>query len=298
MRSTKTALPLASLVAALALLAAGCGDDDGGTDAGHLDAGRADAGTDAGVEPDVDAGSIDGGESIDAGHDSDAGDDSEAGDDSDAGADAGSACVLDRDVISGDATTYVVGSGTACGAGITPWLTLRAAVSPTVYEGSASCGTCAEVTGAGGTHVVLLDDLCPECGDEDLDLSGDAFMAITGATTLDGRYPITWQLVPCEPPGNVFYDFQGSNPYYVKVRLTQQRNPVERVEIQRAGGAWAEASRTTDGFFTLSPGEALPTPLQLRATDVFGDVIQFSAPDLSTTAPRDTGAQFAIDCAP
>lgn len=257
---------------------------DAGSDGGELasDAGP-DASGDAGGRED--AGGTDGG--MDGGSPEDAG--------GDAAADAGP-CVIETTSRSGDATTYDPSLGTACGAGLAPWYSMRAAVSPTDYAGAERCGTCAAVSGPAGDALVLIDDLCPGCAAGDLDLSADAFLALTGDTS--GRYPISWQIVPCEPPGNVFYDFQGSNPFYVKVRLTRQRNPVARVEIQRVGGAWAEATRTTDGFFTLSPGEMLPTPLPIRATDVFGDAITFSAPDLTNDLARDSGAQFAAACAP
>ena len=199
-----------------------CGDDDaGGFDAG-VDAMSTDAGADASTDASVDGGND---ASVDGGNDASA--DGGADASVDGGTDAGDAtmvdagpCVIQHGETSGEATVYENSEFTQCGAGLTPWTGLRIAVAPDVLMDGARCGACLRVTGPGGTHIALIDDLCPSCAAEDLDLQTAAAMTILGTT--DGRTPVTWELAPCEPPGNVFYDFQGSNPFYIKIRVSQQ----------------------------------------------------------------------------
>lgn len=270
------------------LLVWGCGGEPGDdVDASTVDASvDAEAIVDGGRE--VDTGPIDGGAGVDGGADLDA-------TTADAAMPDGGPCVIVSGAHSGQATVYGPASATQCGAGLTAWTTLRVAVSSTALMGGARCGACMRITGPGGTHVALIDDECFGCAANDLDLQPDAAMAILGAT--DGRHPVTWEFAPCAPPGNVFYDFQGSNPFYVKIRVSQHVTPVEGLELRAAGDVWMAAARTADGFFELTPGGAFPLPLGVRVTDVFGSTIEFEAPDLSSPA-RDSGEQFPLMCAP
>lgn len=277
-------------------LMVGCGGDveptdggagDAGSDAALVDAGERDAGeSDAG---DVDAGERDAGES-DAG-DSDAG----PGDAGSPPVDGGP-CVLERVTRTANATWYPSPTrATACGAGLAAE-PMRAAVSPAVYMAGARCGTCMRVTGAAATAIVVIDDLCPECATDDLDLTGEAFTLLTGMT--DGREPVTWELVPCERTGNIQYDLQGSNPFYVKIRVSEHTTPITSLEIRLSSGTFTAAARTTDGFFQLSPGEMLSLPMTVRVTDSFGSQVEFTVPDLTNGVVRDTGVQLPVMCAP
>ena len=275
------------------VLLAGCGDDDLSVDGGvdpSSDGGRdsgLDAALDAGSDVVADSGPADA-DTFDAG-------DGELDGGTDAGdVDAGP-CSIAPPLVSAQATAYETTATTTCGAGIPAWMPYRAAVSPTRFAGGALCGSCLLVTGAASTQLVLVDDLCPSCGADDLDLQTEAAMAITGA--VDGRHPVTWLRVPCEPSGNAFLDFQGSNPFYLKVRLTQIRNPLANVEI-RVGSTYEAASRTEDGFFVLSPSSSVTAPVGLRITDVFGQALEFEVATITSDGmTTDTGVQFPMRCA-
>lgn len=261
----------------------GGNDDAGESDAGDIDAGDVDAG-------DVDAGDVDAGD-VDAGE-SDAG----PGDAGPPPVDGGP-CVLERATRTANATSYTASPprGTACGAGL-PEDLLRTAVSPAMYMSGARCGTCMRVTGAAGTALVVIDDLCPECATHDLDLPRETLMLLTG--TPDGREPVSWQLVPCEPTGNIQYDLQGSNPWFLKIRVSEHTTPVTSLEVRLAGGTFVAGTRTIDGFFQVTPGEMLPLPLTVRVTDSFGSQVEFTVPDLTNDLVRDTGVQLPVMCAP
>jgi hypothetical protein len=214
----------------------------------------------------------------------------------DAGSDAGpTACLIDGVLRVGQVTTYTPSTSPQCTGSATPWTTRRASVSESVFAGSARCGACAEVTGPGGTSVVLVEDVSDYLGGDDLDLTSDAYAEVGG--TSGAPVSVAWRFVPCAPPANVVYDLQGSNPFFVAVQLTQHRNPVTGVQLQRSDGSWVTAVRASYNAFTYSGGGALPAPLRIRATDSFGATIEFTAPDFASGA-RDSGVQFPAACAP
>lgn len=64
------------------------------------------------------------------------------------------------------------------------------------------------------TQYVLVSNLCPECkaGDLDQEIAGD------------GRWKIEWHPVQCAVGSTPFvYSFQGSNPYYIKMQVSNHR---------------------------------------------------------------------------
>ncbi len=64
------------------------------------------------------------------------------------------------------------------------------------------------------TQYVLVSNLCPECktGDLDQEKAGD------------GRWKIEWHPVQCAVGSTPFvYSFQGSNPYYIKMQISNHR---------------------------------------------------------------------------
>lgn len=96
---------------------------------------------------------------------------------------------------SGEATYYAADGTGACGFKATPNDLMVAALNGAQYKKS-WCGQCALVTGPKGTTVkVRIVDLCPGCKQGDLDLSKQAFAALS--TIRAGRIPIRWHIVPC-----------------------------------------------------------------------------------------------------
>lgn len=264
-----------ALCLALSLSCSSAPSNDAGIDAGGTDAGATDAGgTDAGLP---DAGAMDAG-ADDAGA-------------PDAGIDAG--CVYDATTRTGQATAYSSSTGGKC---LTPQtFTHHVALPSGGYL--ALCGACLEVAGPEGTTTVIVDDECPGCAANDLDLSEAAFNDIADASV--GRVAISWKTVPCAVTGNVAVDFQGSNPYYLKLRLTNLRNALVGVAVQPANASTPTTlTRTADDFWVLSGGGPYDFPLTVQATDVFGATITLSVPTLVNNTPIDGGAQFPAVCGP
>ncbi|KAI4295350.1 hypothetical protein L6164_035404 [Bauhinia variegata] len=101
--------------------------------------------------------------------------------------------------IAGTATYYTVYVPSAC-YGYEDQGTLIAAANPSLYNNGAACGRMYRVTCTGGTNnvpnpcrsgsvTVKIVDLCPGCGENQLDLSQEAFSQIAnpdaGRITID-----------------------------------------------------------------------------------------------------------------
>ncbi len=180
--------------------------------------------------------------------------------------------------VSGEATTY---SGTSAGACMfAAGLSLYAAAAPPVFDGSAACGACVEVTGPAATATLEVVDLCPGCAAHQLDVSPGAWDALT-AGAAPGRVPIAWRFVPCPGAGPVrFVAVAGVNPWWVGVVVNDPRYPIAAVELLPAGtSAWVPLARTAwNNWIGSGSGAGFAAPLSFRATDRFGQVTTTTAP--------------------
>ena len=99
------------------------------------------------------------------------------------------------------------------------------------------------MTGAKGSIVIRIVDLCPECKAGHLDLSREAFALIDDLNK--GRVPITWQVVSPELNGPIAYHFKdGSNQWWTAVQIRNHRNPIAQLEFFN-GSQWVSVPRTS-----------------------------------------------------
>jgi expansin (peptidoglycan-binding protein) len=203
----------------------------------------------------------------------------------------------------GDATYYgAYTSGGACtldptppvGTGSSIWTTV--ALATNLWAGSEACGMCISLTGNGvgsgaspvtGTHIVYVNNECPSCGNNGIDLG------MSG----DGVWDITWNAVPCPISTNIQFLLQGDNNYYIKLQIRNTRYPVYAVSILQ-NGAYHALARTSDNFFTAGPTVTFPLafPLGVQVTSVTGDIITDSVPSLTNGAVMQGSTQF-LNCA-
>lgn len=95
---------------------------------------------------------------------------------------------------SGEATYYDADGTGACGFKATPNALMVAAMNKAQYKKSL-CGQCIHVKGPKGEVTVRIVDLCPGCSMGDVDLSRQAFQAISPLSA--GRVKISWSFVAC-----------------------------------------------------------------------------------------------------
>lgn len=172
----------------------------------------------------------------------------------------------------GVATFYTFASGGgACLFDPTPNDLMVGAMNAIDYENSQACGECVSVTGANGTILIRIVDLCGGCPQGHIDLSPLAFSMI--ADTSLGIVPITWKVVPCEVTGTIQYHFKdGSNRWWTAVQIRNHRYPIRTLEYLNSQGIYQSVNRLVYNYF-VEPSGMGPGPYTFRVTDVYGRVL-------------------------
>lgn len=190
--------------------------------------------------------------------------------------------------------TWYTPAANACGLDVADGLT--AAVSSTVFAGSAHCGECLDVTGPLGHVVVRVIDACFGCASADLDLSATAFSAI--ANPLDGIVAVSWRRVACPVAGSIAFRFQGSNPYYIKLQASNHRYGVAGMDLlDESTQAFVPMTRTFDNHFEILPPNPVASngPITVRLAATSGEAVSQTLPDITQTGTIAGSVQFA-DC--
>jgi hypothetical protein len=213
---------------------------------------------------------------------------------------------VDAGVISGFFSTNQAGSGTyygdgvktngggACGFGTmypdfagrsSPAVTLIAA-PPAVYGGdggvSDGCGMCVQLSGTGAgsganpisktPFIGFIQDKCPGCGSKDLDLAKNG----------DGRWNINWKAVACPVTSSdkLWYKFEGSNNWYVKLQVVNHKLPLKGVTLVYSGKNYP-LTRTADNFWTcpnVPSGGFSTSSFTVKVTSSSGETITDTIP--------------------
>lgn len=98
---------------------------------------------------------------------------------------------------------------------------------------------------------------------------GDLDLARPG----DGRWRVEWTPVDCAVGGSFFqYAFEGSNSFYLKVRVLNARIPTAMMSAE-VGGIYQNMTATRDNAFILSVGGPFAFPMNVQLTSVQGDVV-------------------------
>lgn len=166
------------------------------------------------------------------------------------------------------------------------------AVSSALFAGSARCGECLLVEGAGGTVVVRVIsdwDLCPTCADTDLDLSPSAFLAVTGQS--NGREPVTWQRVACPVSGPVKFRFSNSsNEWYLELQALDHRYGIQSMALVVDGTEYDMPRASYNHFIAQYDTHPMPvSDVTVRVTATTGQSLLQSFGPL----PDDSGTVIA-----
>ncbi len=188
--------------------------------------------------------------------------------------------------------TYYAGDGSgncsydAGAAGV-----LYAAMNEADYENALICGGYVRATGPDGTVTVKIVDRCPECAPGDIDFSPEAFDVI--ADPVDGRVPISWELVSGGSIGNVQYRVkEGSSQWWLAIQPRNHRNLVTKLEVQTADGSWVALERQQYNYFVAASGLGVG-PFTVRLTDNHGEQLVHTGITLNPATVQVTGTQFA-----
>jgi expansin (peptidoglycan-binding protein) len=158
------------------------------------------------------------------------------------------------------------------------------------YSNAAYCGAYVHVTGAKGSSVVRIVDLCPECKAGHLDLSYQAFALIDDP--IKGRVPITWRIVSPDIPGPIAYHFKdGSNQWWTAVQIRNHRNPIAKFEYWN-GSQWITVPRVSYNYFVqTNPGMGVG-PYTFRVTDMYSNTLTDSGIPFIEDGTINGAAQF------
>lgn len=102
-----------------------------------------------------------------------------------------------------------------------------------------ACGACLELRGNGkglgakpirGPILAYVADRCFECKHGDLDLSSVG----------DGRWDISWNLIPCPGEDRISFQFEGSNSHFWKLQPRGMRSPATKVLVNGKPSAFKQ----------------------------------------------------------
>jgi hypothetical protein len=140
--------------------------------------------------------------------------------------------------------------------------------------------------------IVTIADECPTCAANEVDLSLEAWSALTGDPTGNGRYNVLLERVECPVPavgGTPFLTVQSvTNPFYLSVVVEGAGRAIASVSVQASGQATRPMIRQSFNAFTLSPPSELSLPLTFTVTDDRGATRIFTVNSLmagNTTFP-------------
>ncbi|QRV84699.1 expansin-yoaJ [Ceratobasidium sp. AG-Ba] len=120
------------------------------------------------------------------------------------------------------------------------------------WFGAAGCGACIKITGASGSVIAMVNDQCPECVDNHLDLDEAYAAQVDVNFRTKGIFDIKWQFVPCPVTGNLqFKNKEGTSAWYFAVQVRNSRLPIDTLEVSTNSGAtWTSVNREPYNFFT------------------------------------------------
>jgi expansin (peptidoglycan-binding protein) len=120
------------------------------------------------------------------------------------------------------------------------------------WFGAAGCGACVNITGASGSVIAMVNDQCPECVNDHLDLSTSYAGSVDKDWATKGIFDITWDFVPCPVAGKLQYkNKSGSSAYYFALQVRNSVLPIDTLEVSsNSGKTWTNVQRTDYNFFT------------------------------------------------
>jgi expansin (peptidoglycan-binding protein) len=198
--------------------------------------------------------------------------------------------IVPNHTYTGEGTFYHGDGAGNCSFEATGTSSLFAAMNEYDYENAAICGGFVRAKGPLGTVTVKIVDRCPECAPGDIDFSPTAFARI--ANPIDGRVPISWELVSGGSIGNITYKVKdGSSQWWIGFRVDNHRNLVTALEVQ-VGSTWQALQRQQYNYF-LAPSGLGVGPFTIRVTDNHGEQKVSSGITLSPEVVQPTTVQFA-----
>ncbi len=198
--------------------------------------------------------------------------------------------VCPSQIFNGTSTFYFATSIGNCSFPIPDTPAMTVALNPFQYDTAATCGACILVTSVKGSVTLSVEDRCPSCAINNMDISDDAKVFLTN---VDTPVNVQWHYTGCPVTGGLkFYFSSGSNPFYTEVQIRNHRYAVKKVEYDN-GSQFVELPRADYNYFIASLGLG-NGPYTFRVTDVLDDVITESGIPLLTDSNINGTQQFPL----
>gem|GEM_PF-5283943 len=174
-----------------------------------------------------------------------------------------------------------------------------AAVDPTTFAGSGSCGACVRIETAAAVVVAQVVDLGPDATTHHSALAVNRaalnLLVPDGSTFVDQG--VAWRFVPCPLPPSTGMTFQfqeGSNANYAALLIQKHRFRLANVEY-RSNGRFRSLTRASYNYWVADAGMG-GGPFTLRITDVDGHSVEQTGVPLKPGVVFQGQAQFP-ECA-
>jgi expansin (peptidoglycan-binding protein) len=197
-----------------------------------------------------------------------------------------------------DATLYLLdntSTTTSCGyarAGLSGHV---AAVDPTTFAGSASCGACLRVETAAAVVEAQVVDVGPDATTNPsavaVNRAALSVLVPDGSTFVSQG--VSWRFVPCSLPasnGMTFQFQEGSNASYAALLIQRHRFRLASVEY-RSNGSFHSLTRASYNYWVATNGMG-GGPFTLRITDVHGHSVEQAGVPLKPGVTFQGTAQF------
>ncbi|BDA42870.1 probable Expansin-B1 at N-terminal half [Coccomyxa sp. Obi] len=213
-----------------------------------------------------------------------------------------------QDGSSPNTPTYGLISG-ACGYGAIPqdsWPYWQVAAlgfnNPVSYSGVPQkwgCGACIQVTCTGSgcattaPFVVLVTDTCKDCAANQINMNALTYNKYISPT--DGRKAVTWQQVPCSPPGNIIARVTAASGSYLRLVLMQVAGigGVKSVEFRKSGSdSWIKMDPAWGANWQSSSSPGAPLDLRITPNDGSAPLVATGAISATALGDYDTGVQL------
>jgi expansin (peptidoglycan-binding protein) len=153
-----------------------------------------------------------------------------------------------------------------------------AAVDPTTFAGSASCGACVRIETAAAVVVAQVVELGPRPSSANpsalaVNRSALSLLVPDGSTFVEQG--VAWRFVPCplSPTTAMTFQFQeGSNANYAALLIQKHRFPLASVEYLGNGG-YRSLVRSSYNHWVAASGMG-GGPFTVRVTDVLGHSVE------------------------
>lgn len=179
----------------------------------------------------------------------------------------------------GEASFYTTNGKGACSLN-PPGNKLILSAAKDVYQNGDACGTCLEVSGAAGTAIVQVMDICFTCPPGHVVISKPGFEAIVGKD--GGTGPVSWKTVACPVGEKVPVSIrvkEGSTRDWTAVQIRDSRYSIRAVKLQKDGDSeWRSLSRAGDNYWSAPKTGGGDGGFKLQITAINGQTIEESVP--------------------